>query len=149
MKTDKLYYLRMEKVEVSGCLTYNSWPVQSQGISLSVLNPLGQCIFIGTNQTDSEGCYSFTFVLVAEAEYGSYTVRVNHLSVSNYTFFTVLVVGDVNCDGKVDLKDVALTSAAYGSCKDWPCWNACCDVNKDGLVDLRDFFIVCTNYGKP
>ncbi|MDH7564438.1 MAG: hypothetical protein QHH24_06140 [Candidatus Bathyarchaeota archaeon] len=149
VETDKPHYLRMEKVHIYGRLTYNSWPVQSQGISLAVLNPLGQCIFIGTNQTDSDGCYRFTFVLAAEAEYGSYTARVNHQSVSNSTSFTVLVLSDVNCDGRVDLKDVALTTVAYGSYKDGPCWNACCDVNNDGLVDLKDVFIVCTNYGKP
>ncbi len=59
--------------------------------------------------------------------------------------------GDVNCDGKVDGKDIALVARSFGS---WPgCppplwWNARCDVNDDGKVDGKDISAVSKLNGK-
>jgi parallel beta-helix repeat protein len=67
--------------------------------------------------------------------------------------------GDVNYDGKVDLKDVFAVGRAFGSVLvDGTFWHephrSCCphsantDLNGDGKVDLKDYFKTCKQYGK-
>ena len=56
--------------------------------------------------------------------------------------------GDVNGDGKVDVRDLYAVARAYGSSEGQPNWNPACDINSDGKVDTRDYYITCRNYGK-
>lgn len=56
--------------------------------------------------------------------------------------------GDLNGDGKVDIKDLALLGKAFGSYEGHPRWNATYDLNGDGKVDLLDAAIVMKNFGK-
>jgi hypothetical protein len=60
----------------------------------------------------------------------------------------ISMVGDINADGKVDVKDVYATARAYGSRPGYPYWNANCDITDDDKVDVKDYYIVCKNYGK-
>jgi hypothetical protein len=55
---------------------------------------------------------------------------------------------DVNCDGKVDAKDVLIVLKAFWTLPNCPRWNPLADLNEDGMVDARDLCIVCVNYGK-
>lgn len=57
-------------------------------------------------------------------------------------------VGDVNDDGKVDVKDVYLVARAFGTRPRDSKWDPRCDLTSDGKVDVRDYYIVCRNYGK-
>ena len=56
-------------------------------------------------------------------------------------------IGDVNSDGKVDIKDVALVSDTFGEFPGRPRWNPECDVNGDGKIDTKDVAIVSKNFG--
>lgn len=56
--------------------------------------------------------------------------------------------GDVNGDGKVDVRDLYAVARAYGSSEGQPNWSPACDINSDGKVDTRDYYITCRNYGK-
>jgi hypothetical protein len=58
------------------------------------------------------------------------------------------IAGDVNGDGKVDMKDVALVVKAFGAFPSDPRWNPSCDLNLDGRIDLRDIAEVVKNFGK-
>jgi len=60
----------------------------------------------------------------------------------------VRMPGDVNCDGKVDVKDVSAAAKAYGTSPNCPRWNPLADLNEDGKVDVRDVSSACANYGK-
>jgi hypothetical protein len=60
----------------------------------------------------------------------------------------VVTPGDINGDGKIDVKDIYAIALAYGT---WPGlhkWNPVCDINNDGKCDLKDYYIACRNYGK-
>jgi len=56
-------------------------------------------------------------------------------------------IGDVNYDGKVDIKDVAQVSGAFGEFPGRPRWNPELDVNGDGKIDTKDVAIVSRNFG--
>ena len=55
--------------------------------------------------------------------------------------------GDVNYDGIVDIRDIAIVARAYGSYPGSPSWNADADINGDGRVDTRDISITAKNFG--
>lgn len=55
--------------------------------------------------------------------------------------------GDVNRDYVVDIFDLTIVSAAYGSSPGDPNWNPCADVTGDGTVDIFDLTIVSAQYG--
>lgn len=70
---------------------------------------------------------------------------------------TVTILGDINGDFKVDMKDIALVARAFGS--DGPNylyvgslpsanWNPNADVNGDGKVDMRDIALVARHFGQ-
>ena len=55
--------------------------------------------------------------------------------------------GDVNHDGKVDLKDLVAVALAYGSKPGDPNWNPNADINGHGVVDLADLVTLAQHYG--
>jgi hypothetical protein len=69
---------------------------------------------------------------------------------NNYTDGTVYVgiPGDVNADGKVDMRDIGTICMAYGSYPGYPKWNPNADVNGDNKVDMRDIGTACLHYGQ-
>lgn len=81
---------------------------------------------------------------------------------SNCTVFVTHLIGDINNDGKVDIRDVRLVAKAYGSFgPDYfypgsPAssnWNPACDLTgsngvSDGKVDIRDMELIAANFGQ-
>jgi hypothetical protein len=55
---------------------------------------------------------------------------------------------DLNGDGKVDIKDVAIVGKAFGSYPGHPRWNSAADLNGDGVVDALDLALVAKGFGK-
>jgi len=60
----------------------------------------------------------------------------------------VKIMGDINSDGTVDIKDLAILSLAFGSYPGHPRWNPEADLNRDGKVDIRDLALGASNFGK-
>lgn len=58
------------------------------------------------------------------------------------------LLGDVNGDGKVDMKDLALAILAWNSFPGKPNWNPAADVDGSGRVDLHDLVIIIMQFGK-
>jgi hypothetical protein len=56
--------------------------------------------------------------------------------------------GDVNADGKVDGKDIALAAMAFGSCPGYSRWNGATDENEDNKIDGKDIVLIALNFGK-
>jgi hypothetical protein len=116
----------------------------------------------------SENSVTITFVWnTAGFAKGNYTISAYATLVPGETDTTdntrtdgpvyVGIPGDVNGDGKVDLKDVYTVAAAYGSygpsylypgSLPHPRWKPECDIKNQNKVDLKDFYITCSNYGK-
>jgi uncharacterized protein (DUF2141 family) len=56
-------------------------------------------------------------------------------------------LGDVNRDGKIDMRDIGLITLAYGSTPGTPKWNPDADLNGDGVIDDKDLEIARTHFG--
>ncbi len=102
---------------------------------------------------------TFSFLWnTTEFAYGNYSVWAYTVPVANETHvldnnFTASIVhlgivGNVNGDSKVDLKDVFAVGKAYGSVIGDARYIANCDINGDGKIDLKDYFATTKNYGK-
>jgi len=59
-----------------------------------------------------------------------------------------LLTGDLNVDGKVDIKDIQIAAKAFGSVWGHLRWNPRADMNKDNVVNIIDLFLIVTNFGK-
>lgn len=59
-----------------------------------------------------------------------------------------LITFDMNYDLKVDIKDLAIASVAFGSYPGHSKWNPIVDVNRDVKVDIRDLVTIAKNFGR-
>jgi len=85
-------------------------------------------------------CLNYTFTAVA-------TTPASSNSLSDGTI-AVRLVGDVNGDGRVDLRDIALVARAFGATPTSPNWNPFADLNGDSIVNMKDMAIVVRQFGK-
>jgi len=58
----------------------------------------------------------------------------------------VAMVGDIDGNGKVEIKDIALVAKWFGRIV--PPAPANCDLDNNGNIDVKDIAIVCKNFGK-
>jgi hypothetical protein len=58
------------------------------------------------------------------------------------------LVGDVDNDGKVNLKDIFMIFRAYGSSVGDLKYDAKCDLDSDGNIDMLDIKAAFVNFGK-
>jgi hypothetical protein len=65
----------------------------------------------------------------------------------NSTTFVITLLGDFNGDNKVDVRDVAPVTLAFGSYVGHPRWNPLVDINKDGKINVKDVAVVSRNFG--
>ena len=80
------------------------------------------------------------------------TVSPTTHGIVNFSFNIVIMEnsylpGDVNHDGKVDIRDIAIVVKAFGSYPGSPSWDASADINGDGRVDVQDVSIAVMNFG--
>jgi parallel beta-helix repeat protein len=85
-------------------------------------------------------CLNYTLSAVATLPTGFTSVSTTNL--------TVRLVGDVNGDGRVDLKDMALVAHAFGSTPTSPNWNPAADLNGDGTVNMQDIALAARHFGQ-
>jgi hypothetical protein len=60
----------------------------------------------------------------------------------------IKLVGDVNTDRKVDVKDLVLLVKAFASYPGHPRWNPDADLNGDHKIDIKDLVLLIKNFGK-
>jgi len=91
---------------------------------------------VSLNVTDTQGLWSFTDTL---------TLWNQSVPVSNRP----KLEGDVNGDNVVDIFDVVIVAAAFGSRPGDPNWDARADLRPEfGLIDIFDFMIVAAHFGE-
>jgi len=71
-----------------------------------------------------------------------YRVAIDSTSAQQITVPTSVTVGDLNGDGVVDCKDVAVIKSVLGMRTGQVGFNAWADMNSDGIVDIRDLALV-------
>jgi acyl-coenzyme A thioesterase PaaI-like protein len=97
-----------------------------------------------TWDTSSFICGNYTIKAYAWPVKGEEDVSDNLMSI--IIFLTI--PGDVDGDGRVDLKDLVSLAIAYGSSIGTARWNANADINGNLKVDLSDLVILAKNYGR-
>jgi hypothetical protein len=60
----------------------------------------------------------------------------------------LVIQGDINADGIVDIFDAVMLAAAAGSRPGSPNWDPNCDLNCDTIVDIFDAVMLAANAGK-
>jgi len=61
----------------------------------------------------------------------------------------LIMLGDINNDGKVDMKDVGIIARLYGSTETSDNWIQDADIIQDGIIDMRDVAIAAREFGLP
>ena len=57
-------------------------------------------------------------------------------------------LGDVNRDGYINQKDVAIMQKSWGCTVGQACYNPAADLNGDGIVNTLDLAILASHYGE-
>jgi len=60
----------------------------------------------------------------------------------------VVISGDVNGDGIVDIEDIYKIALAYGTMPGEPGYEPNCDINDDGIIDIEDIYTAALQYGE-
>jgi hypothetical protein len=92
-------------------------------------------------------------ILSKGIKYGNVTLTItgklnDGIAFEGSDIIRVKMPGDINCDGKVDVRDVAAASVAYGSHPGHPRWNPMADENEDDRIDVKDLSSIIINYGR-
>jgi len=92
-------------------------------------------------------------------ERGNYTVILTVMDADgrtanlNKTIAVAGLIGDLNGDGEVDMRDVAIVARAFGTEEGDPQWDPIADLTgpehlvPDGIVDMRDVALVASHFG--
>lgn len=88
---------------------------------------------------------------------GDYLVRVcvepvgneTNIQDNNFTlgFINISIVGDINGDGKVDMKDVGPAARGFMTTLGMPFYNQNADVTDNDKIDMRDIALVARHFG--
>jgi hypothetical protein len=98
-------------------------------------------------------CRNYTITAVASIAYLDADPTDNTLADGKVK---VRILGDINGDGKVDIRDIGSVAKAFGSfgsdlypgSPPRPNWNPNCDMNGDNKIDIRDIAAAVRNFGK-
>jgi hypothetical protein len=96
------------------------------------------------NTSSITPCHNYT--ISAEATFVPFEYNTSNNSFVDGAI-KVRFMGDINGDGKVDIKDVSTVALAFGTFPGHPRWNPDADINLDGKVDIRDVSIVARRFG--
>jgi len=89
------------------------------------------------NETSSDNIGDTPHVLDADSQ-------------DRYPFMSPLftLVGDINGDGVVDIFDIVIVAAAFGSTLGDPNWSSDADQKPDGIIDIFDLVKVAVHFGE-
>jgi hypothetical protein len=141
-------------------VTYNGEVVADSLVSYEIRNTVNQALLCSTARSDLHGIakINFTIPLTPKEEVlGTWTAvataSVAQRFVSDQLTFQVIVdppllPGDINLDGRVDIRDATLLCMAWASKIGDANYNPNCDFNKDGEVNIADASILSMNWNQ-
>jgi len=142
-------------------VTYNGEGVADVLVSFEVKNPLNISIVYATARTYTDGIAKINFTISSQWQpeeiFGTWTAvataSVAQKFVRDKLTFQVVedpppLFGDINLDGKVDVRDAALLSLAWKSVIGDSNYDSHCDFNQDGEVNIEDATILGMQWGK-
>ena len=98
--------------------------------------------------TTSFATGKYVIVAVAGPVAGETSTADNTLSGPMVSVRGVTLLGDVNNDGVVNMKDVTDACTHFGAFNGTPRYDPDIDVNGDGRIDMRDILAIVLNFGK-
>jgi trehalose utilization protein len=110
---------------------------------VSNLPPGGNLTLTFTWNTTGVNPRKYTITGVATPLMGETDVSDNTLS----TLIHIRMLGDINGDGAIDMKDVRGVAKCFAAYPDHIRWNPDADLNGDGHVDMKDIRLVAKNFG--
>lgn len=98
------------------------------------------------------GTIDFTMPLLSTSPWlGNYSIfaRTHYgpMIASGSITFELKLAGDLNHDGKIDMKDIAIAAKPFGTRPGDKLWNSAADINQDNKVDMRDISVVAKEFG--
>jgi len=144
----------------------NLTPSQTRNITFYIRNEGSTTLFLSGidknwNPITAEGYIRFVFgsadqvVQASEVKKVtcSLTISPEIINITNFSFDVLLqgtnyLLADVNQDGIVDMKDIAIVGHAFGTTPTSSDWNPNADLNRDLEVDMHDLSLVCQDYAK-
>lgn len=139
------YYCNFHQASMHGTFIVNPTPTVNQiGRQQVALNPTEiRTLTFSWNTTGApKGIYTTT--ADADVVAGETDIQDNTLIDS---VFQVAFPGDVNADGKVDGKDIALVAKSFGTIKGQAGYVPNSDINDDGKIDGKDLAIASKYFG--
>ena len=100
---------------------------------------------IAWNTTDAPPCHNYTISATASSVPYEFDLLDNTLTDGEVR---IRIMGDVDGDGIVNMRDIQIICDAYGSSPERPEWNPYADLNRDRRIDLRDIGLSAINYQK-
>jgi hypothetical protein len=58
------------------------------------------------------------------------------------------LIGDINGDNVVDMKDIVYVARRFGINATSPLWDASADLDDNGVINILDIFKVAREFGK-
>jgi hypothetical protein len=153
VSTSKPLYLLNEDIDVQGELTCNERPLSSNLVGIEITGPDGLALS-RTLQTDTNGDCNMTFNLPKKnVKLGNYTIYAatyldeGYQTETDTEQFTVILLGDINKDYVINMKDIATDILLFQTTPSSPNWNPDADINKDGVVNMRDIAALVHFFG--
>lgn len=138
--------------DISGTL------IEGATIGIEVQDSNNNTVFLDIVFSQPNGTYQDSFRLHENSALGVYNVYVTasmqgYPTARNQTTFTVeaptRLLGDVNLDGIVDMRDLYLIAINYGKTAPYESLEtANCDVDKNGIINMLDLYIAAVHFGE-
>lgn len=133
-------------VHVNDTIVFNATKSCSNGPN-SVIVEYAWDFGDGANLTTDQQVVEHRFLKV-----GNYTICLNvtdsnGLSNVATAQITVNLLGDINCDGRVDIQDLYYVARSFDSSLGDERWRVECDLNHDQVINIIDVNIVAKAYG--